>query len=92
MSVALTALAFAAAIAGAVLIYLGAPNQRLLIRALPPRPALATGAAACFASLILFLQVMGGAASFFVLLVLLMFVWTSLPFAALLRRRPGTKR
>lgn len=92
MSALATALGLALAVAGALLIYLGAPNQRLRARPLPYRPAMAGGAAASVASLIILLQIMGTAASFFVLLVVLMMVWTALPFAALLLRGAKDKR
>jgi len=83
----LLSLAFAAGVLGAVIVYLGAPNQKLRARALPFRPAMIVGGVAILISLNLFLRTMGAAAAVFVLLVLLMTLWTALPFAAALLRK-----
>lgn len=73
---------------GAMLIYLGAPNQALLARRLAFRPAMLAGMAALLLSLGVLLSIMGAATAVFALFVLLMSVWTLAPFAALLRRKP----
>ena len=88
----LVAAALVLAAAGALLAYLGSPNQRLRARPLSPRPAMAAGAALSLFSLVLLLRTMGTATAFFVLVVALMFVWTILPFAALLLRGAKDKR
>ena len=92
MNPLLATLALAAGFAGALLIYLGAPNQHLRARPLPFRPAMASGALILSASLAILLSIMGPAAALCAFAVLLMSVWTLAPFAALARRAPSGRR
>lgn len=84
--------AVVAGVAGALLVYLGAPNQRALGKPLAFRAAMGAGGLAIALSLALLLSVMGIATAIFALIVLLMLVWTLAPFATLGRRTSGKRR
>tara|TARA_R110001606_G_scaffold117232_1_gene246622 strand:+ start:6290 stop:6571 length:282 start_codon:yes stop_codon:yes gene_type:complete len=80
-------LGFGAAIA----FYLGAPSQRLLAKRLPSLAAIVAGSVLASMSLLLFRHVSGPAASVFILLTLIMGVWSALPFILALVK-PGRSR
>ncbi|MEH6490398.1 hypothetical protein [Hyphomonas oceanitis] len=75
----------------AIAFYLGAPSQRLLVKRLPTLASIVAGGVLAGASLILFHHVSGPAASVFILLTLIMGVWSALPFILALVK-PGRNR
>lgn len=92
MTALVAGLALLAGTAGALLVYLGAPNQRALAKPLPFRAAMIAGGLAIALSLTLLLSVMGIATAIFALVVILMLIWTLAPFATLGRRTSGKRR
>lgn len=83
-------LAVIAGVASALSLYVGSSSQKLLQRRLSLGRSLALGAGLAAVSLILFLQVSGPAASIFILMTLVMAVWSALPFVMSVAR-PGRK-
>ncbi|CAN7333365.1 hypothetical protein LJR225_001930 [Phenylobacterium sp. LjRoot225] len=82
-----TLLAVLLATAASVMLYLAAPNQRLLARR-PAAPTLVRGGGVSLvAALALLLRVAGPAVAVFALMTLTMTVLQALPFLAVLRRR-----
>ena len=91
MTVFLLLLATAIGLAASIAFYLGAPSQRLLGKRLAAPVSLGAGGALSVLSLVLFLQVCGPAASVFILMTLIMSVWSALPFL-LAVLKPGRSR
>jgi hypothetical protein len=79
MTALLALLAVLAGSIGAMAFYLASPNQKLLITPLPLRVGVVAGSVALFVSLLLFLNVAGPATSVYLLLTLVMFVWSVPP-------------
>ena len=91
MTVLLLLLASALGLAASITFYLGAPSQRLLDKRLAAPVSLGAGGLLSVLSLVLFLQVCGPAASVFILMTLIMSVWSALPFL-LAFLKPGRSR
>ncbi|GAN69259.1 hypothetical protein [Acetobacter orleanensis] len=73
-----------------VSVYLSAPRQMMVRKALPARTGLGLAGVSAVMALWLFCQVAGVLTSVFALVVVLMSVWSFLPLCvALLRRRQG---
>jgi len=77
---AIVAVAFG--MAGALGFYLASPNQKLRAQHLPLRVGAGVGAAGMLVSLLSLLQVAGPATSVYLLLTLLMFLWSVVPLIA----------
>lgn len=84
-------LAVALGVGAALALYLGAPSQRLIDKHLSLPVSLGAGSLLGVGSLISFLQTSGPAASTFILMTLIMSVWSALPFAIALVK-PGRSR
>ncbi|MFC7050448.1 hypothetical protein [Emcibacter nanhaiensis] len=76
-------------ITGAVVLYLGSPHQRLLQRKLTQKSSIAAGTGGLVLSLILFGKAVSPLTAIFCLFVLMMLVWSVLPFVAFLKREEG---
>lgn len=88
----MAALIGALLVAGALCLYAGAPNQRLLAAPLASRPARAAGCACLAAALAMLLATMGPATAVFTWTTGLMLVWTILPIViGWLRHRDETR-
>ena len=91
-------LALAAVLAaslGALVLYLGAPHQKLRRKPIPRNRSLAAGTALVALALLLFLRVAGPATAVFILLTLLMALWSVPPLAVAYvhaRTRTGDRR
>ena len=91
MTLLLVLLAIGAGLAASIVLYLGAPSQRVLEKRLAAPVSLGWGAVLTTVSLILFLQVSGPAASVFILVTLIMSIWSALPFITVVLK-PGKRR
>lgn len=76
----------AVAMLSGIVLYLASPNQLLWDRQLPSRLLTLTGTIFASASLVLLLQWAGAATAIFILVTLVMFVWTFVPLAAAWRK------
>lgn len=85
MTLPLALLSVIAGLAAGIFFYLASRNQRLTATPGPPRRNLALGAASSAACLAALLNIVGPASAVFLLLTLLMGVFTALPFLAALR-------
>lgn len=88
MDTAFVLLAVICALVGATALYLASPNQQALAQRISPRIGCILGIAALSISLMLFLRVAGPATSVYVLLTLVMLLWSLPPLLfAWLRQR-----
>ncbi len=88
----LAGLGGAASLAGAVLLYLAAPKQRVLPRMIRPRRGLAVaGWALQIVALVCFLQISGAATAVFIWITLAMTFWSLLPLTTAWRDQGGRK-
>lgn len=76
----------AIAMLSGILLYLASPNQLLWDRQLPSRLLALSGTIFASASLVLLLQWAGAATAIFILVTLVMLVWTFVPLAAAWRQ------
>lgn len=83
----LCALAVMCSVEAGVCVYLTAPRQMLLRKALPIKTGLGVAVALALAALRLFCQVVGVFTAVFALAVVLMSVWSLLPLCVALARR-----
>lgn len=85
MTIALALLATIAAFAGAILLYLAAPNQRVTPRTTARKDLLLAGLIAEIVALVAFLVVAGPATAVFIWLTLAMLAWSTLPMLTVWR-------
>jgi hypothetical protein len=76
------------ALAGATLVYLAAPNQRLAVALLSRRTLAGGGLLTLLIALALLLGVAGPTTAVFIWMTLAMTVWSIVPLAAAWARRP----
>ncbi|GAD11551.1 hypothetical protein GFGA_1c0022 [Gluconobacter frateurii NBRC 103465] len=91
-SMMMTLLAILTGLAGAIFLYLAAPAQQLWKCPLSKRMCTLAGSGLLCLSFLFHLMIYGSGTAFFVLLTLLMSVWSLLPIGvALLKQRPKTQ-
>ncbi len=83
----LLALAYLVTTFSALLIYLGAPNQAFLVKALPKAVGYGGGVVLLVAGLALFIASMSVLVAVFMTFVVFMAVWSLLPFLGVVRWR-----